>query len=137
MRRDRLELAGDHVVLGVASTVRAWSRAISATSTAVGSSSMPLLELLLDQLRLRVGDVEVGMRRTRRDVGRGRDQAGALRRQGLETPDDPPDGFRLTGRRVLESLLSLLGGGWIVGTEDATKHADSLRRRESAGYQRS
>ena len=77
------------------------------------------------------------MRRTRQDVCGRRDQAGALRRQRLETPDDPPNRFRLAGRRVFEGLLRLLGGGGIIGTEDATEHEDSLRHRESAGYQRS
>ena len=77
------------------------------------------------------------MRRAGQDVGGRCDQAGALRRQGLEAPDDPPDGFRLAGRRVFEGLLRLLGGGGIIGTEDATEHEDSLRHRESAGYQRS
>ena len=98
-RRDRLELAGDHVVLGVADGPRLEPRHLGHEHRRRFVEHAPLLELLLDQLRLRVGDVEIGMRRTRQDVGGGCDQAGALRRQGLEAPDDPPDGFRLAGRR--------------------------------------
>ena len=138
-RRQRLELAGDHVVLGVADGPRLESRHLGDEDRRRFVEHAALLELLLDQLRLLVADVHVGMRRTRQDVGSGRDQAGALRRQGLEAPDDPPDGFGLTGRRrrLGEGLLRLLGGGRVVGTEDATKHEDSLRRLRSAGYQRS
>ena len=126
----RLELAGDDVVLGPADGPGLELGHLGHEDGGRLIQPVVRLELALDRRRLLVADVEIGVRCTSQGVGGRRDQPGALRRHGIQPGDDPANGRGVAGR-VGRNLVATGGfGGRRCGrAEEAAKHGASLSQR--------
>ena len=118
---------------------RAWSFAISTTSTAWAVVEPAVLDgEALHQRGLVGADVEVGVRRPAHHVGEAGEEARLRRRQRLEPGDDPPGGRRLGGR-VGQGSGGVADGQPRIGllaieAEEATEHEWISYQRSYAGW---